>query len=450
MSWDNRHSAISSLQELGLLTDAQRLSAVGHERLHELSRDPSSLSTLEWLLRTGIAGAAGLLAATGQDRSGLSAEALADRRSLVTDTLRSINQQSVDALLAEDLIPQEVHQVISESLMTDRALLTPADTMALVIKAPLMSWAEWQELLARPSDQRSAAANAILAETVILVKQQQRDYTRAVWRQVFPGPFWAYLIGAPILLGLVFVYVTIRTAIPGCTSDLARKPINATILMSFVAQRATGTYPSISDLHQIGYNRVREIRGCVGRMTVDNDSAEFGYVIERGTGAHDGDFLWHGADAKIVAARFKEFDANGDFLHKAEPIGRPALEKAFRTGMAAVQVDPIEPATLRLMRAISGQRAPAKSSDPERDPDVEPIDDCRALAAGKTYVCPLMFEWNNPLMAIIGGNGRQVLRGDFTFESGAASAAQPWRVSANFAEEFQRAKVAADPEEERR
>lgn len=452
MSWDNRHSAINSLQELALLTDTQRLSAVGHERLHELSRDPTPLATLEWLLRTGIVDAAGLLAATGQSESDLSAEALADRRALVTDTLRSINQESVDALLAEDLIPQEVHQVISESLMTDRALLTPAATMALVVKAPLISWEEWQDLLAHPSDQRSAAANTILAETVILVKQQQREYTRAALRQVFPGPFWAYLIGAPILFGAVYLLASPRTArvpipIPQCTSDMAIDSIASTIKQIYVTELHGGAYPSADKLHEVGYNKVREIRACAGRMTVGLDSGEFAYVIEREAGQQNENFVWSGADPEIVAARFKALDANGDFLHNAEPIGRSALEQAFRTGMKPLRVESANFDTEKIMREVSGNTVPERPAALKRDRHIEPTGDCRALTTGTRYVCPLLFEWHNPLKAVFGKNDRQMLRGEFTFETGAPGDAHPWRVSADFAKEFERAKFAAYKEE---
>lgn len=250
MSWDNRISAISSLQELGVLTDAQCASAIGHPRLHELSWDPTPLSTLQWLLRNGIVDAASLLPSANEGRQGRSVEAC---RELIADTIRTMNQQSFDVLLAENLIAFPVHEIVSESLMNEQLMLTPAAAMLWVIEERLISGDEWQRMVARPSSQRSAAANIILADTVILVKEQQRANMREAWGMIFPDPFWAYLIGAPILCGLIFLYVIHRSAVPGCTSDLTRKPINATMSTGFGLPRAAGTYPLIHDLQAIRF-----------------------------------------------------------------------------------------------------------------------------------------------------------------------------------------------------
>lgn len=449
MSIDHRASALRDLQQLGLLSEPQHLAAVGHPRLTELADQPTPQATLEWLLRTGIVDARGLLDATRLYRRDLDAASSAARRELVADTLRQINQQSVDALLAEALITQDFHQIISASLMTDRALLTPAATMALVIEAQMLSWTEYQALQARPASQCSAAANAILAETAVLVEERHRERKREFWAQVFPGPRWLYIAGAPLLIGALFWYVTPSSALPDCASDEARKTLNGTIIASAVSNRTSldgGGYPSISGLQEVGYNKVRAIRGCTGHMTLDEDTRPFAYVIERNPDRQQGGFVLSGADLDIIKARFGKLDANGDFVYQAEPIGRRSLEQAFRAAAAAFYDKPDIQRLNALAGSAAGQSAPNKDAHPRRGSDVEPLGACRAQKPGNGYTCPLLFEWDNPLLAMLGHKDRQVLRGEFTFEPNAAGAVPAWRVSSKFAEEFDRAELAADKE----
>jgi hypothetical protein len=447
MSNDHRSSALRDLQQLGLLSESQHLEADSHPRLTELADQPTPQATLEWLLRTGIVDARGVLDATRLYRRDLDAETSAARRALVADTLRQINQQSVDALLAEALITQEIHQIISASLMTDRALLTPAATMALVIEAQMLPWDEYQALQARPASQRSAAANAILAETAVLVEERHRERKREFWAQVFPGPRWLYVAGAPLLIGALFWYVTPSSALPDCASDEARKTLNGTIIASVVSNPTSldgGGFPSISGLQEVGYNKVRAMRGCTGRMKLDEDTRPFAYVIERNPDRQKGGFVLSGADPDIITARFGKLGANGDFLYQAEPIGRSGLEQAFRAGAAAFNDNPASQRLGAMARNVAGQSASDTDAHPRRESDVEPLGACRAQKPGNGYTCPLLFEWHNPLMAMLGHNDRQVLRGEFTFEPNAAGTVPAWRVSSKFAEEFDRAELAAD------
>jgi hypothetical protein len=453
MSLDHRISALRKLQQLHLLSEQQQFEASGHTRLTDLAEQPTLHATLEWLLRAGIVDAPNLLEETRRYRRDVDVEASTARRVLVVETLRHINQQSVDALLAEALIDQSIHQIISESLMTDRALLTPAATMTLVVESHMLPWDEYRALLARPASQRSAAANAILAETAALVAQRHRDMKRAFWAEVFPGPRWMYIVGAPLMLGAAFWYVKSSIALPGCASEEARKTLNSTIMMSLMDDRNRfgGSFPLIGDFREVGFNKVRDMRGCSAQMTVEKDTRPFAYVIARDPDQPKNGFVLRGADPGIVTARFGTMAADGDFVHQAAPIGRSSLEQAFRTGTAALEEDPGNRRLASVMRSLAGKPTAAEAEEPRRDTDIEPLGACRALTPGASYTCPLLAEWDNPLMEMLGRSDRQVLRGDFTFEPNAAGAAQPWRVSANFKAEIDRAKMAGvekKPEQE--
>lgn len=450
MSLDSRASALHDLQKLGLLAEEQRLQAIDHPRLGELPEQPSMQATLEWLLRAGIITAKSLLFAAGSHHHGLDAAAMAVRRTLAKDTLRKINQDSVDALLAETLISQEVHAAISESPMTDRVFLTPAAAMTLLIEARVVSWQEFEALQARPASARSAAANTILAETVVLVDARERALKREFWGQLFPGPLWLYIVGVPLLIGVLLWYFMANDAIPGCDSDRARKTIDTTILFSRIDSQVArlgngsdlGSYPSVRNLRQVGYNKVRDVRGCMAQMTIDGETRPFGYVIERDPARKKDGFILRGAEADIVTARFGKLDADGDFVHKAEPIGRTALEQAFRAGTAALGDDPVNQRAAIMMRAMTGKSSPDKAAQSRRDDDIEPTGACRVLKPGESYTCPLMAEWSNPLMGMLGQNDREIVSGEFTFERNAAGATPAWRVSADFTDEFQRAQLA--------
>ena len=445
MSLDNRTSALRALQERGLLTGEQLQQAVDHPRLAELDDNASPVATLEWLLRTHIVDAPGLLDTTSGYRTSLDGGPSGTRRALVIDTLREINQDSVDALLAEALIAADVHQVISDSLMVDRALLTPAATMALVMEAQMLPWDEYNALQARPASQRSAAANAILAETALLIDARHRTIKREFWGQVFPGPRWAYILGAPLLVGAVLWYTLADSALPGCTSEDARKAIQGSILRSFVTDRAMlgAEYPSIRNLRDVGYNKVNDIHGCMADMTIDKESEPFAYVITRDPKQPQNGFVLRGAEPDIVTARFGKLDAKGDFLHQAAPIGRTSLGQAFHAGTAALGDDPANRRVAALMRSMAGKPASAKEDKPVRPNDVEPLGACRAVTPGASYTCPLLVEWDDPMMAMLGRGGSQLLRGDFTFEPNAAGTVPAWRVSADFAGEVQRARLGA-------
>ena len=445
MSFDDRIGALRALQERGLLTEAQLSAAENHPRLAELADQPSPQATLAWLLRLGVVDAAGLLASTTMYRASLDGGPLGTRRALVIETLRAINQDSVDALLAEALITPDIHEVISASLMTDRALLTPAATMALVMEAGKLPWADYEALQARPASQRSAAANTILAETASLIAERNRNIKRAFWGEVFPGPRWAYIVGAPLLVGAVLWYNLADSALPGCTSDDARKAIQGSILKSFVTDHSLlgASYPSIRNLRAVGYNKARDIHGCLADMTIDKESEPFAYVITRDPKRPKDGFVLRGAEPEIVTARFGKLDAKGDFVHNADPIGRPSLEQAFHAGTAALGDDPANQRIAALMRSMKSRPASAKDDKPARPTDIEPLGACRPLTPGTGYTCPLLAEWDDPMMSMLGRSDRQLLRGDFTFEPNAAGAVPAWRVSAKFAEEVKRARRGA-------
>jgi hypothetical protein len=446
-----RASALQDLQELGLLAEPQRLAALSHPRLNELPEQPDAHATLEWLLRTEVIDTAGLLEMASRYRPG---ESTAARRTLVTETLTRINQASVDALLASGLITPDIHQVISESIMTDRALLTPAATMALVMEAGMLPWDEYAALRTRPASAHTADANAILAETDRLIEERNRTIKREFWAQTFPGPRWLYVLGALLLIGGVYWYNTASNAVPGCASEEARKTIDGTILLNAIRSHtkantifngagADSKLPSVRDLREVGYNKVSEIRGCSAQLTVDDETAPFGYVIKRNPDRQEGGFVLHSAEPEIIKARFGTLDAQGDFVHKAEPIGRSNLEQAFHAGTAALADDPVNRRVAAMMRNLNGQRKSAEPDEPKRNKDIEPLGACRAIKPGMGYVCPLLVEWDNPMMALLGHGGSQILRGDFTFEPNTAGATPAWRVSENFAEEMDRAKLAA-------
>lgn len=189
--------------------------------------------------------------------------------------------------------------------------------------------------------------------------------------------------------------------------------------------------PRIGGMREIGYRKADRLRGCAAVMTQGDSKDEMAYTIGPVSPKSD-QMIVRGADLAIVQARFGNLDAKGNPRYNAEPIGRAALEKAFREGAAPLSASSPVP-SLR-PRADIG----LVDKDPSRSRDIAEIEmtgPCRALENEAGQACPLVVEYNDRLLSAIGGDSTSLaLTGDFNFVEDNGS----WRVSDDFPKTFTR------------
>jgi hypothetical protein len=455
MSFDLRISAIGALQKCGLLTDAEQEQAVSHPRLSELPDRPTRQATLAWLLRVEVIDGESLLAAAKWQGRSLDPEARKARLALVEPVIVKISQDSIDALRDEGLVSHEVHQVLALSVNVDYMLLTPSAALLLAVQCGLLPLERFQALRTSPANQRSAAANTILADTATVLAQQQGAAKREFVARWLPGPRWMWTVGALMVIGAVCLSSTpsktqrsaasepLASTLPACDSVEAHMTIFQMMMMDTdrpLSSLDDDSNPQVTQEREIGYNRVQQQRGCIAQVAILDEKRVFAYIIARAASPDSHQAMLRGAQPEIVQARFGTLDANGDFAQQGDPVGRASLEQAFRAGVAAIADDPMNQLA-QVMKRL--KRHPLNGAAEERANDIEPMGECRPLKENESYVCPLLVEWENPMIAMIVSKSRQILHGEFTFERNERDAEQPWRVSAGFSAELERAAMAA-------
>ena len=192
--------------------------------------------------------------------------------------------------------------------------------------------------------------------------------------------------------------------------------------------------PTVGSMREIGYLRPERIRGCMAVMTQGDSKEQMAYTIGPAEPKGD-DMVVRGADVAIVEARFGNLDADGRPLYNAEPIGREAMEKAFREGAAPLGA--ARSASAARMRPRTDPGLVRK--DPNRSraiAEIEPTGPCRKLEDGSGHACPLVVEYNDSLMGALSGSDSSLpVRGEFTFVEGDDG---EWRVGDDFAQTFMR------------
>jgi hypothetical protein len=191
--------------------------------------------------------------------------------------------------------------------------------------------------------------------------------------------------------------------------------------------------PSVGSMREVGYRKPERVRGCVAVMTRGDSKEPMAYTIGP-TEPKSDEMVVRGADVAIVEARFGHLDADGRPLYNAEPIGREAMEKAFREGAAPLSAARSASAMRMRPRTDSGlvRKAPNRSREIA---EIEPAGPCRKLDDGAGHTCPLVIEYNDSLLGALSGSDTSLpVTGEFTFVEDNGS----WRVSDDFPKTFVR------------
>ncbi|MES2741817.1 MAG: hypothetical protein V4754_12825 [Pseudomonadota bacterium] len=472
MTTETRNAALATLQQLGLITASEYALGLAHaapRQPGDASDRPDPSATLAWLLECAIVAGDALLAtasrlareagreAGGEAGGGAGAEAGAQaqgrRDAVLAQALRMVAGRSLRTLLAEGLIGQQAHDAAAATLPAGRVLASPAAALVAMVRTESISRGQLAALSAHIQASGSPAALAILAQANGELGVRQRGRGGAWSAALPPGPRWLWLAGAPLLLLLAggLWYAMRANAAPGCDARDTGKTVNAMLLMASTASggRNAPPAPHLQEVHEAGYNAARKTRGCLATLRYADGSGPYAFTIAPNADPQAGGYVMTSAEPELVAARFGRIGVGGDFANQAEPIGRANLEQAFRAGMANLAGAGVKAELARLIGHILP--APRKvvasngAAAGEREVgEVEPLASCRDLTPDNSatrYACPLLVEWNNPLLVALGRNNALILRGDFTFER--AASGQPWHMSERFSDELERAKSVA-------
>ena len=138
-----------------------------------------------------------------------------------------------------------------------------------------------------------------------------------------------------------------------------------------------------------------------------------------------------GAQPLLVKTRFGTIE-DGDFAQQAKPLGREALEKAFRAGMDGARILPRPRQAFSLTQSMERTREIA---------EIEPLAPCKEISSG-VHSCRLLIERNDAVLSMLNGGSAVMLEGDFTFQrSSEESAGNGWSVTPQFAFELRQAKI---------
>lgn len=460
MTSDANPDAFLALLTQGLITDAQHDAVLAHPETPSLPPLPGPAHALAWMRVRGLITEAQQNAALDRVEAAKPAHPHADDAAIsamdADDLLelaeQGITHEALQALHSDGLIDTPTRdEALEETPVVGTVPASAAATLAWLVSEELIDEKGFEALRAQVA---AEPAFAMAADRVRIVNEAQAliDAEAQAMKAWKSRTQRSRRIGALKLMLSVLViggglgwYFFAPAGVPACDAASTRKTLDN--LMFRVAldvrmrtldpqKRAELQTPSVGSMREIGYRKTDRVRGCAAVMTQGDNRDEMAYTIGPAAPKSD-EMVVRGADLAIVQARFGHLDASGNPRYNAEPIGRAALEKAFREGAAP----------LSARSGVSRLRPRNESSLVDRDPDrsreiaeIEVAGPCRALENQAVQACPLVIEYNDRLLAAIGGDTRSlVLSGEFGFvqENG------DWRASDDFPKTFTRAVLEA-------
>ncbi|NVM87803.1 hypothetical protein FHT32_001442 [Variovorax sp. SG517] len=454
MTPDANPDAFLALLTQGLITDAQHDAARAHPEASSFPPLPSPAHALAWMRVRGLMtedeqNAALDSIADDAPHADDAADTAIDADDLVELAEQGITHEAIDALFKDALIDAETRDMaLAETPVVGSVAASPVATLAwLATEGPLEKEgfeALRAQVAAEPALATAVERARIVAEAQALVEadeQAARAWQARAQRSRRIGA-WKFLATVAVIGGGIGWYAFAPASVPACDAASTRKTLDSLmrrVSMDVRMRRldpnggAVIETPSVSSLREVGYLKPERVRGCMAVMTQGDSKEPMAYTIGP-TEAKGDEMVVRGADVAIVQARFGNLDADGRPLYNAEPIGRMAMEKAFREGAAP----------LGAARAASAARMRPRTEpglvrkDPNRSreiAEIEPTGPCRKLEDGTGHACPLVVEYNDSLLgALTGGDGSLPVRGEFTFVEDNGN----WRVGDDFAQTFMR------------
>jgi hypothetical protein len=449
------NSSFDTLLDLGLITATQHAQALAHPQRHELDGHPGEASALVWMVVRKIVDDE-LTSTTPPSRD--TAQALNQRSDILSEAhgqlaaLREVfNEEHFDALLSEGLIDPVQREAALSQLSPDELLASPAAALAWMVIHGVITPESYNDLhtrvTAEPAFATARQRAAIVTETQSILEQTgaalHKEATRLYWRSVFPGPPLLWIGAVVIGISALVWHVVTPNATPSCTSSATEKTLASMFfkvgLQARMSSMRSGQEAPPSarakNLREVGYLQPSRVRGCMAELDFGGHVTPYAFTISPNEG-EDGGYKVAGADERIVEARFGNLDKNGHSLNQAEPVGREALETAFRAGVDKMSSG-MSGARQRLLESIRNREGRGSEAATERDreiAEVEPIGPCKEVTAGTRYTCTLLVERNDTLLSAMGAGSLSVLRGEFGFERSAVG--QPWQVTSEFTNEL--------------
>jgi hypothetical protein len=454
MSPDANPDAFPALLTQGLISDAQHDAARAHPETAALPPLPSPAHALAWMRVRGLVTEEEQNAALdkiGDDapHADDAADTAIDADDLIELAEQGITHEAIEVLFRDSLIDAETRDMaLTETPVVGTVAASPVATLAwLATEGPLEKErfdALRAQVAAEPAFAMAAERTRIVNEAQALIEadeQAVKAWQARAQRSRRIGA-WKFILAVAVIGGGLGWYLFAPASVPACDAASTRKTLDSLMRRVTMDVRMrhldpnAGTVietPSVGSMREVGYRKPERVRGCVAVMTRGDSKEPMAYTIGP-TEPKSDEMVVRGADVAIVEARFGHLDSDGRPLYNAEPIGREAMEKAFREGAAPLSAARSASAMRMRPRTDSG----LVRKDPNRSreiAEIEPTGPCRKLADGAGHACPLVIEYNDSLLGALSGSDTSLpVTGEFTFVEDNGN----WRVSDDFPKTFVR------------
>ncbi|WP_418120338.1 hypothetical protein [Variovorax sp. 350MFTsu5.1] len=455
MTPDANLDAFRALLNQGLISDAQHGAVLAHPETAALPPLPSPAHALAWMRVRGLVTEAEQNAAV--DRIDEDAPHWDDATDTAIDAddlfelaEQGITHEAVESLCKDSLIDAETRDMaLIETPVVGTVPASPIATLAwLATEGPLERErfdALRAQVAAEPAFATAVERVRIVAGAQALIEADEQAVKAWQARQKRTSRIGAlkFAVAVAVIGGGIGWYAFAPASVPACDAASTRKTLDSLmrrVSMDVRMRRldpdagAVIETPTVGGMREVGYRKPERIRGCTAVMTQGDSREPMAYTIGP-TEPKGDDMVVRGADVAIVEARFGNLDADGRPLYNAEPIGREAMEKAFREGAAPLGSARTASAARMRPRTDSG----LVRKDPNRSraiAEIEPTGPCRKLEDGTGHACPLVVEYNDSLMSALSGSDSSLpVKGEFTFVEDDNGG---WRVGDDFAQTFMR------------
>lgn len=419
------HTSVEALHVLKLLTRRQREQALAHPDLPQLAIGTPIPDTLLWLYRRRIITSEDVTSLSLSVARHFSGDELALRLSILQQVMEVLNRESLDALRDEAVIAPELYQQALQHLPDDVLLPTPGEALNWMVHVGLLPRAQFKSTVQRIEAGGSDNAKRVVQHTQARQNEHKHAVRGVILDGLFPGSRLAWLIAAPLALAGMVWYLFSSNSVPDC--DAANTIETVTRMLNKATPEGVGK-ASLHDVKEAGYASSHNIRGCLATIALDGEKMDYAYTVARDNSGSKNRISYVGAQPMLVRARFGAIE-DGDFAQQAKPLGREALEQAFRDGMDGARILPRPRQAFSLTQSMERTREIA---------EIEPLAPCREISRG-VYSCRLLIERNDALLGMLNGGSAVMQEGEFTFQRNAAG--NGWSVTPQFALELRQAKV---------
>ena len=419
------HTSVEALHVLKLLTRRQREQALAHPDLPQLAIGTPIPDALLWLYRRQIVTAEDVTSLSLSVARNYSGDELALRLSILQQMVEVLNRESLDALHDDTIITPQLYQQALEHLPGDVLLPTPGEALNWMLHVGLLPRAEFKSMAQRVEAGGSDDAKRVIRHTQARQDEHKKAVRGVILDGVFPGSRLTWLIVAPLALAGMVWYVVGGSSVPEC--DATNTIDTVTRMLNKAAPEGTPK-ASLHDVKEAGYASSHNIRGCLATIALDGEKIDYAYTVARDDSGSKRRISYVGAQPLLVKTRFGTVK-DGDFAQQAKPLGREALEKAFRAGMEGARILPQPRQAFSLTQSMERTREIA---------EIEPLAPCKEVSPG-VYSCRLLIERNAALLGMLNGGSAVMQEGEFTFQRDAAG--NGWSVTPQFAGELRQAKI---------